>query len=179
VWTDNVKPVPGFEGLWADETGSFFEGSADRPSPLKISLTSEYPRVSILVDGRRTRFHVHILMAVTFLGLDLSQGGRGAADLQVDHKDGNKQNNRLDNLEVVTRLENTRRAWKNGLYKRNGYASKDRPKLKARRFTEEDVQSMADMRSQGLSYREIGRRMDCDHKAVYRILRGDVYKSWS
>lgn len=176
---DNMKPVPGFAALWLNEAGEVFEGTAEKPVPLKVSLTSEYPRVSVLVDGRRKRFHVHILMAVTFLGLDLSQNGRGATELQVDHKDGNKQNNRLDNLEVVTRLENTRRAWEDGRYKRNGHASKGRPKLGLRRFSPEDVQSMVDMRSQGLSYREIGCRMNCDHKAVYRILKGDVYKSWS
>ena len=152
---------------------------AGEPIPIATSFTSQYPRISALVEGRRKRFHVHVLMATTFLGLDPVLGGTGRASLQVDHKNGNKQDNRLENLEVVTRLENTQRAWKSGLYERNGYASKGRPKLSIRRFTPEDVQSMIDMRNQGLSYREIGRRMDCDHKAVYRILKGDVYKSWS
>jgi hypothetical protein len=174
-----VKPVPGFDNLWLNEAGEAFEVVAGALTPLATSLTSQYPRVSALVEGRRKRFHVHILMAVTFLGLDVTQGGLSSDCLQVDHKNGDKQDNRLENLEVVTRLENTQRAWKNGLYKRNGYASKGRPKLGIRRFTQEDVQSMADMRSQGLSYREIGCRMNCDHKAVYRILKGDVYKSWS
>ncbi|WP_170974708.1 HNH endonuclease [Citrobacter sp. TBCS-15] len=34
---------------------------------------------------------------------------RGKSGLTVDHKDGNKENNSLSNLEYVTQAENTRR----------------------------------------------------------------------
>ena len=40
---------------------------------------------------------------------------RGKSDLTVDHIDGNKLNNSLDNLEYVTRQENLTRSWKIGL----------------------------------------------------------------
>lgn len=39
----------------------------------------------------------------------------GKSDLTVDHIDGNKLNNSLDNLEYVTREENLMRSWKIGL----------------------------------------------------------------
>ena len=47
-------------------------------------------------------FAVHRLVAATFLGQPAS------ADLDVNHKDGDRCNNRLENLEYVTRSENVR-----------------------------------------------------------------------
>ena len=42
----------------------------------------------------------------------------GKSDLYVDHVDGNKENNELNNLEYVTPKENCIRAWEKGLSKR-------------------------------------------------------------
>lgn len=171
--------VPGFENCWLNALGEAFELSDGVLVPLPISKSSQYPRVSVPVGGKRIRHHLHVLMALTFLGLDPSKRGTSSDSLQVDHKDGDKNNNRLENLEIVTKRENYRRAHANGCYAGNGYASKGRPKLSLRRFTEDDIAHIHRLRSEGLSYREIGRRMKCDHKAVYRILKGDVYKSWN
>lgn len=126
---NNMEPklVPGFGNLYLTEEGKAFEKRLDPDNQeyfreLSISTTSVYNRVSILVDGKRKRFHLHVLMAVAFLGLDLRSHGTSNFSLQVDHKDNNKRNNRLDNLEIVTKQENLTRAWKNGCYKNNGFA---------------------------------------------------------
>lgn len=67
-----------------------------------------YMTVNLCKNGKSNTKRVHRLVAITFLG---------ESNLQVDHIDGNKLNNRLDNLEYVTPKENTQRAWKNGLAK--------------------------------------------------------------
>ncbi len=44
---------------------------------------------------------------------------KGKSDLTVDHIDGNKMNNSLDNLEYVTLSENIKRAYSKGLKESN------------------------------------------------------------
>ena len=67
-----------------------------------------YMTVNLSKNGKSNTKRVHRLVATTFLG---------DSNLQVDHIDGNKQNNRLDNLEYVTPKENTNRAWEKGIAK--------------------------------------------------------------
>lgn len=45
------------------------------------------------------------------------QYGTCPGDMQINHKDGNKQNNKVENLELVTGSENVRHAIQNGLTK--------------------------------------------------------------
>ena len=62
---------------------------------------SGYARIKL--NGKSVR--VHRLVMELF---------KGPSDLTVDHIDGNKLNNSLDNLEYVTREENLIRSWKTG-----------------------------------------------------------------
>ena len=66
----------------------------------------------VIVKGAR-HFCVHRLVAATFLGQPPSQ------DLQVNHKDRDRGNNHMDNLEYVTPSQNSKHAYSHG-------ASKDR-----------------------------------------------------
>lgn len=77
-----------------------------------------YMTVNLSKNGKLNTKRVHRLVAEAFLG---------KSNLQVDHIDGNKQNNRLDNIEYVTPKENTNRAWKNGLAK---YTTERKEKLR-------------------------------------------------
>lgn len=58
-------------------------------------------------DGTRRTAKVHRLVAYTFLG---------PSGLEVNHKDGNKTNNHVSNLEYCTRRENIIHGYMNGLY---------------------------------------------------------------
>lgn len=78
--------------------------------PLSPHLTPKgYHRVQIRVDGKPSNRMVHVLVAEVFLGLP--QNDR----MQVNHKDGIKQNNRASNLEWMTPSENLQHAYENGL----------------------------------------------------------------
>ena len=73
-----------------------------------------YRRV-ILYNPIKTRYFIHRLVAMHFC--DNYHDG-----YVVNHKDGNKLNNRADNLEWVTRSENDIHAFKNNLRKVTGIA---------------------------------------------------------
>lgn len=69
--------------------------------PMKPSQNhGGYLATTIMVEGRRFTIPIHLAVARTFLG-DFTQNG-----LQGNHKDGNKLNNHLSNLEWITPTEN-------------------------------------------------------------------------
>ena len=68
-------------------------------------------RVDLWKDGKPHTMLVARLVAFTFYNEDINNH-----ELTVDHIDGNRFNNNLENLELVSLAENIRRAFKNGLY---------------------------------------------------------------
>lgn len=77
-----------------------------------------YLRVLMRDAPRRKHVLVHRMVALAFLGHPPGQVGRGRLDFQVNHKNGIKTDNRPDNLEWVTHLENKRHGVGLGLFAR-------------------------------------------------------------
>lgn len=70
--------------------------------PMKPSLSPNgYLTTTVMINGKRKTMPIHSAVAKTFLGDKTTEG------LVVNHKDGNKQNNHISNLEWVTPKENT------------------------------------------------------------------------
>ena len=74
----------------------------------------------VLIRGRR--FQVHRLVAHAFLELPQSE-----AAWQVNHIDGNRSNNRKDNLEWVSHSENIRHSYATNPLRGNGVSKRARP----------------------------------------------------
>lgn len=82
-----------------------------------ISISSDgYCYVSLSKDGVERHCQVHRIVATAFIHNPDSKP-------QVNHKDGNKQNNCADNLEWVSAQENTEHAINFGLRQHVGYTS--------------------------------------------------------
>lgn len=72
--------------------------------------TKGYIRVTLYSKGKATHISIHRLVCKYFY-LNFNE------NLQVNHKDGNKTNNNIDNLEMVTSSENNIHALDNNLRK--------------------------------------------------------------
>jgi hypothetical protein len=75
--------------------------SSDKNGYLKIRLLNK--------SGRKSMF-LHRLLAIQFIPNPLNKPF-------INHIDGNKSNNKLNNLEWCTHKENMKHAWDNNLYK--------------------------------------------------------------
>lgn len=75
----------------------------------KTNKLAGYQYCVVYSNGRSMIVYQHRLMAILFLKPESLSG------LIVNHKDGNKRNNTLDNLEWVTYSENLIHAWNNRL----------------------------------------------------------------
>lgn len=102
-WQTEFKPIPGFPDYTISDKGEIRKvGGKQAPKTLHPVLNQDgYYKVSLRdKNGKRFFFTVHRLVAITYLG-DYSNEG-----LQVNHKDENKTNNDVSNLEWCTPLYN-------------------------------------------------------------------------
>ena len=122
-----------------------------------------YIRVSIyLPDGRIKRMSVHVMVAETFIG------EKPSSEYQVDHIDGDKANNNVDNLEWVTPSENICRAYNLGI--KTAVKGSDNP---ISTYTEEQIHTACKLAQEGYSIPKISKKVNIPKSYLYGILRGD------
>lgn len=100
-------PIEGFPGYYISKTTSEVL-CLNEPLPVILKQTPNSvkdPYLVVMLSDGKNHF-VHRLMAKTFLAGEKEH---------VNHKDGNKQNNALSNLEWATPAENTQHAVDTGL----------------------------------------------------------------
>ena len=119
--TEKWSAISGYEGRYEVSTlggvrslakpGTQLSGRV--LTPVKVH---DYLYVTLCKDGTKKRCAIHRLVAAAFIPNPDSKPG-------VNHKDGNKGNNSVANLEWVTYSENNKHAFANGLmyaYDRSG-----------------------------------------------------------
>lgn len=117
IWKD----IPGYEGLYSISTlGRIKSYPRECWNGVGFFILKErmmkqqknnrgYMQVTLNSGKDPKLFYTHRLVLLTFIG--------EPRDLIVNHKNGNKDDNRLVNLEYVTYAENSLHAWKNDLIK--------------------------------------------------------------
>lgn len=134
---------------------------------LKTHLNHKgYLRVTLSINGKGKAFFLHRLVLMAFsptTNMEL---------LEVNHKDGNKLNNSLNNLEWVTTKENINHAIKNQLRadfkgSKNGYSV----------LTEEDVYWIIEqLKLKSISQQNMADIVGCSKSTISAIKHG---RNWS
>lgn len=97
----NERWVPGYEGFYSvDDLGNPYSWHNDYCLKLKLYMDKKdlFPRVSFCVNYKRKTWSVPVLVYTTF-------HGKVPAGLKVTHINGNKSDNRLENLTLTTHKE--------------------------------------------------------------------------
>lgn len=91
------EPIRGYEEYHVDTNGTIYNKNG---SIKKYSLNSKgYCIVNFIINGKRIGAQIHRLVALQFIPNPNNLP-------EVNHKDGNKQNNNIANLEWCTAKEN-------------------------------------------------------------------------
>jgi hypothetical protein len=164
------KSIPGFEGVYSVSRDGEVRLEVDRRnkelgSRLRQTMDPDgYLLVRLSLDGSQKagRNHrVNRLVGATFLG--------DVTDMQVNHKNGDKADNRLSNLEIVTPAENIKHAIKVLGYRRDGEHNN------AAKLTERQVVMLRKAAARGKTYVALGKRFGITSVMACDIARG---KAW-
>lgn len=127
---------------------------------------SGYYRVTLFINHKRTKWSVHRLMAETYIGPI-------PENYVVNHKNGNRLDNRIDNIEIVSHQDNTAHASRYNLYRHgeNFYRTK---------HSAVKVAKVCTLLQMGYSDSEISKRIpEFKPRTVSSIRSGESWKSVS
>lgn len=157
--------IPGFEGRYEASTAGRIRQASASPRRRAGFIVpqnggaGEYRRIGLMVDGRSRTFYVHRLVAETFMPAH----AKGA---EVNHINGDKTDNRIENLEWVTHAENMAHAAR-------VLRSCGGPKKWLRRLTDEQVRAI---RTDSRPGRAIAADYGLSQCAIHHIKSRKTYK---
>lgn len=127
-----------------------------------------YPQVHLRNRSGSTVQKVHRLVAMAFLG----QPPDGC---EVNHKDGNKLNPRLENLEWVTPRQNRKHAWDTGLRNRSHLPVNCGSQNQRAKLSESIVASAREEAKAGATYASLARKYGVHKTTMRSAVNGETW----
>lgn len=156
------KPIKDYEGLYeVSNLGNVKSLSKIRGRALtgerllKSHIVNGYVMVTLCKDSKPFNASVHRLIAEAFIPNPENKE-------TINHIDGNKQNNSIDNLEWATQRENNIHAYRTGLHdpKKNGRTGKRKPR------TEEEKRLISLKTKEAMKREEVKNKLHKPRKRV-------------
>ena len=114
-----------------------------------------YLQIYLWKNKKRKRFYIRRLVIEHFIPNLLNK-------FQINHKDGNKQNNNINNLEWCTRSENMQHASKNGLMRK--------------KLTEQQVLEIREKYKSGnYTHRQLSKMYNVVHSVIGNIINKKLW----
>ncbi len=168
------RPIIGYEGVY--DASNF--GRIRRVKPEKNTFAGRimrqckdrygYPHLKLCKDGERKGYGTHTLIIGAFVG-------PCPVGKQVNHKDGDKTNNCIENLEYVTQRENNEHAFRLGL-KNMDHVVGERHYNSI--LTERDIPQIRRLIKEGeFTRQEIGTMYGVSRSAINNVQNGHAW-SW-
>ncbi len=171
IWADiskeyQVSNMGNVRSLWMWDGNKYRARTFPKAMKKQLSTTG-YEKVTLKIDGKRKDFKVHRLVALAFIP---QVDGKP----HINHKDGNKTNNVVENLEWCNRSENMLHAYKIGLIHHEKKEKPQKPPLNKYHIPKEEFK--ADILS-GMRNVDIARKYGCTTGLVavrkYQMKKGE------
>lgn len=114
--------------------------------------------------GTTTQYKIYRLVATCFVD------GKKRGKTQVNHKDGNKENNKSENLEWASNKENSKHAQSNLLYCQGS-------KHPHSKFSEDEILKIREQYKSGASQAELRKKYHVSNATMFNIVHNISWKS--
>jgi len=168
------RDVPGYENMYqVSDRGQIRSIRSCWKHGFRVMKLSNdragYFSVGLQVGEKKFRYFVHALVALTFIG-ERPDG------MQINHKNGNKKDNNINNLEYLTPSENARHRFRVLGHVPSRYGKARGEKTGSAKFTEQIVIEIRGRHRAGQSMKSLSVEYEVRFNSIWSIVHRKTWK---